>query len=141
MHKLLPAVMLLAILATPAASIGAASATKTVTIKAAAFSPTSVTIKTGDRITWRNGDTKQHQVVSDGGVFSSATLGAGKTYSYTFNNVGTFHYHDGLYPAHKARVVVQARPKPTAVTLAVSSPVVTYGQGVRLSGTVSSGKA
>jgi plastocyanin len=141
MRRLLPAVAILAVLLVPAAGRGAPAATKTVTIKATAFSPTSVTIKSGDRITWKNSDSKTHQVVSDGGVFASPILGAGKSYSYTFNKTGTFRYHDGLYPSHKAKVVVQARPVPTSVTLAASSDTITYGAVLRLSGAVSTGKA
>jgi plastocyanin len=141
MRRLLPAVAVLAVLVVPAAGRAAPAATKTVSIKSTGFSPTSVTIKTDDRITWRNTDSKAHQVVSDGGVFASPILGAGKTYSVTFSKAGTFRYHDGLYPSRKAKVVVQARPIPTTVTLAASSSVVTYGQAIRLSGAVSSAKA
>jgi len=140
MRRLLPAVAVLAVLVVPAAGRGAPAATKTVTIKATGFAPTSVTIKTADRITWKNSDSKTHQVVSDGGVFASPILGAGKAYSYTFNKAGTFRYHDALYPSRKGKIVVQARPVPTAVTLAASSGVVTYGEPIRLSGAVSSGK-
>jgi len=135
-----PAMVAFGLLLVPAAGQAAPAATKSVSIKSTAFSPTSVTIKTGDRITWKNTDSKSHQVVSDGGLFASPILGANKTYSFTFTKAGTFHYHDGLYPSHKAKIVVQARPTPPAVTLALSTPVVTFGQPIQLSGVVSSKK-
>ncbi len=136
----MPVLVALGLLVIPAAGQAASSATKNVSIKSGGFSPTSVTIKTGDKITWKNVDSKTHQVVSDGGLFASPILGGSRTYSYTFNKTGTFRYHDGLYPSHKAKIVVQARPIPPAVSLALSSPVVTFGQPIRLSGVVSSKK-
>jgi plastocyanin len=137
MRRLLPFVFAVAALAAPG---GVNAATKTVTIRAGGFNPAAVTIKTGDQITWRNADSKAHQVVSDSGAFLSPTLAAGKTYSLTFGQTGTFRYHDGLHPALKARVVVQARPIPPAVSLTPSAGTVTYGESIRLSGAVSSGK-
>jgi plastocyanin len=140
-RKLLPAVVALGLLLIPAAGQAAPAATRNVSIKSGAFSPTSVTIKTGDKITWKNTDSKSHQVVSDSGAFASPILGANRTYSFTFTKTGTFRYHDGLYPSHKAKIVVQARPTPPGVSLALSSPVVTFGQRIQLSGVVSSKKA
>jgi plastocyanin len=138
---LLLAVVAFGLLLVPAAGQAASAATKNVSIKSGGFSPTSVTIKTGDKITWKNADSKSHQVVSDGGVFASPILGASRTYSYTFTKTGTYRYHDGLYPSHKAKIVVQARPQPPTATLAVSSSTVTYGSVIRLSGAVSTAKA
>lgn len=140
-RRLLPAVVAFGLLLVPASGQAASAATKNVSIRAGAFSPTSVTIKTGDKITWKNADSKTHQVVSDGGAFASPILGANRTYSFTFTKTGTFRYHDGLYPAHKAKIVVQARPTPPGVSLALSTPVVTFGQPIRLSGVVSTKKA
>ena len=117
----------------------ASQATKTVTIKATAFSPTSRTIATGDAIKWTNADTKNHQVIANNGSFASATIAPGKSYTHTFNTAGTFKYHDALHPALTGKIVVTGPPP--AVTIGAAAPLITYGQTTSLSGTVSSQKA
>jgi plastocyanin len=113
----------------------ALAATKTVQIKAAGFAPTRVDIVSGDAVRWINVDTVNHQIVSDTGLFASAILRPGQTYTRTFNQGGTFRYHDGLEPAEKGRVVVTGPPP--SVSIGASAPIVTYGSGLTLSGVVS----
>jgi len=117
----------------------APSATATVRILSTKFTPASVTITAGDAVTWRNDDTKNHQVVANGGQFASPILAPGKTYSHTFGSAGKFAYHDALHPTLKGSVTVKGAP--AVVTLAASAPVVRYGTQVTLSGTVSSKKS
>jgi plastocyanin len=117
----------------------AASATTTVQIKRSGFAPASITINQDDSVTWTNTDTIDHQVVANGGSFASPILGAGKSWTHTFNRGGTFRYHDSLHPGLKGTVVV--RGAPPQVTLATSAPVVKFGGTVTLSGTVSNKKA
>jgi plastocyanin len=117
----------------------ASTATKTVLIKRTAFSPASLTIKTGDTVNWVNSDTRDHQVVSNNGTFVAPILGPGRAYAYQFQAAGTYHYHDGLNPALKATIVVTGPPP--AVSIGASSPIVVYGESVALSGTVSSRNA
>jgi plastocyanin len=117
----------------------AATATTTVQIKRSGFAPASITINQDDAVTWTNTDTIDHQVVANGGSFASPILGAGKSWTHTFNRGGTFHYHDSLHPALKGTVVV--RGAPPQVTLATSAPVVKFGGTVTLTGTVSNKKA
>jgi plastocyanin len=135
--------VLLALVAVAALVVGAAPAapasTATVQIKRSSFSPTTETIKTGDTVKWVNTDTQNHQVVSNNGSFVSPILGPGKTYSHRFNASGTYRYHDGLNAT--VRGVVKVTGPPPAVTAGVSVPIITYGQQVVLSGTVSSGNS
>ena len=131
------AVAALAVGATPA--MPASTATATVQIKRASFVPTTAKIKTGDSVKWVNTDTQNHQVVSNNGSFVSPILGPGKTYSHHFTAAGTYRYHDGLNPSVKGAVSVTGPPP--AVTAGVSLPIIVYGQGVSLSGTVSNGQA
>jgi len=113
----------------------ASTATSTIQIKTTGFVPATVTINQNDTVTWTNTDTKDHQVVANGGSFASPILAKGKSYSHIFRGGGTFRYHDGLYPALKGTVTV--RGAPPAVTLAVSAPVVKFGTQVTLTGIVS----
>ena len=133
----LPLVAVAALVA--GAAPAAPASTATVQIKRSSFSPSSVTIKTGDTIKWVNTDTQNHQVVSNNGSFVSPILGPGKTYSHRFNASGTYRYHDGLNATVKG--VVKVTGPPPAVTVGVSLPIIVYGQQVVLSGTVSSGNS
>ena len=66
----------------------ASTATSTVQIKSTGFVPAAVTINQDDSVTWTNTDTKDHQVVANGGSFASAILTKGKTYTACFPRRG-----------------------------------------------------
>ena len=117
----------------------ASTATSTVQIKSTGFVPAAVTVNQNDSVTWTNTDTKDHQVVANGGSFASAILKPGKTYTHAFRAGGTFRYHDGLHPTLKGTITV--RGAPPQVTLATSVPVVKFGTQVTLSGAVSNKRA
>jgi plastocyanin len=118
---------------------GALAATKTVDIKRSAFSPATVSIVAGDRVTWRNTDTRDHQVVSTTGAFASPVLRAGRTYTFTFDVAGTYRYRDALVPSSTGTIRVSGPPP--SVTLATSLPQITYGQKVTLTGQVNNKRA
>lgn len=113
----------------------ALAATKNVQIRAGGFVPQRVEIATGDAIKWTNVDKVNHQVVSTNGLFASAVLRPGQTYTRTFNQGGTFRYHDGLKPTERGAVVVKGPPP--SVSIGATAPIVTYGTGIALSGVVS----
>ncbi len=58
-----------------------------------AYTPKNINASVGDTVTWVNTGTHPHTVTADGGVFSSATLQQGQSFSYTFTSTGTFPYH------------------------------------------------
>jgi plastocyanin len=89
---------------TPAPAPSATSAS--VIISNFAFSPVTLTIHKGTKVTWTNNDTVTHTVTGDNGGPSSSPLGQGDTYSYTFNTVGSFPYHCSIHPYMKATVKV-----------------------------------
>src|SRR5580765_4610790 len=131
---LLTATTLALVLAAPASS-----ATVTVSIKRAGFTPKTVNINQGDSVTWTNNDTINHQVVANNCSYASPILGAGKSWTRTFQSGGTFNYHDSLHPGLKGTVVVKGAPP--QISLVASAPVVKYGGTVTLSGAVSNKKA
>ena len=113
----------------------ALSATKTVDITQAGFTPNKVTIEFGDTVTWTNKDTANHQVLADQAAFpTSPVLQPNQTYSYKFTKSGSFGYRDALNTKHRGTVVV--RP---GVSLTAAPATVAYGQSATLSGLVSSG--
>ena len=65
-----------------------------------AFYPAKLTIKVGERVTWKNEDTMNHTVTNIG------RLKPGQTWSYTFTNEGSFHYHCTIHPKMVGVVVV-----------------------------------
>jgi plastocyanin len=71
----------------------------TVDIKNFAFSPVTVTISNGQTVTWTNMDSVSHTVTSTTGVFDSGPISPGQTFSYTFNNAGTFEYSCTIHPS------------------------------------------
>jgi len=84
------------------------STTSSVTIQNFAFSPANITVKKGTTVTWTNKDSTPHTVVEtdgqDGPV--SDNLANGKSYSFTYNNVGTYKYHCSIHPNMVGTVTV-----------------------------------
>ena len=68
----------------------APSATTTIQAVDNAFSPKTVTVSVGDRVTWRNAGQAPHEVRSS--AFSSGNMNAGATWSWTATRAGTFSY-------------------------------------------------
>jgi plastocyanin len=116
-----------------------------VTIGAAGFVPSTVTINQGDTVTWTNTDVATHQVVSSKAGLSSPVLSKGQSFSFVFKDAGNFPYHDALHKNLKGSVTVtKTTPPPPgagSVTLAASSLQVVFGGTVTLSGAVSNKKA
>jgi plastocyanin len=131
MKRLSPAILvaIAVILVTPAAS-----ATKTVDITAAGFTPNRLTIEFGDTVTWTNKDTANHQVLADQGAFpTSPVLGPNQSYSHTFTRSGNFSYRDPLNRNRRGTIIVR-----TGVSISATATPVVYGQSKTLSGLVSS---
>ena len=82
------------------------SVTHAIAIQNFAFSPSSVTIKKGDRIMWTNKDAVVHTATSDTGNFDSSSLSTNKNYNRTFNTVGTFTYHCTPHPFMEGTIIV-----------------------------------
>jgi len=78
----------------------------TVTIKDFAFTPSTLTIKRGANVTWMNDDTATHRIDSDTQLFKSNDLNKGETFTYQFNDTGTFSYHCGIHPDMKGTIIV-----------------------------------
>ena len=83
----------------PAAAAG--TKVKHVTIENFAFTPRTITVKAGTKVTWKNADSAAHRVASTDsikttanvtGMFSSSSLSKGRSFSFTFKKKGTFFY-------------------------------------------------
>ena len=78
-----------------------------VVMKGFAFDPASMTIKAGESVTWTNQDPADHTVVADKGEFKSSTLANGATFTFKFDQAGTYAYHCGIHPSMTGTVVVK----------------------------------
>lgn len=81
-----------------------------VEIKDYAFTPATIKVKAGTTVTWTNKDTVQHDVVADkesDDAPKSKLLAKGESYSFTFNQVGTYGYHCSPHPFMKGTVIVE----------------------------------
>lgn len=76
-----------------------------VNIQNFAFSPATLTVKKGTTVTWTNNDPAQHQIKS--ATFNSSQLSKGQTFSFTFNNVGTFDYSCAIHPSMLGKIIVE----------------------------------
>jgi len=63
-----------------------------VNIKDFNFVPATAEVPMGTTVTWVNDDNTPHTVTSVSGSFDSGSIESGKTYSYKFNQAGTFEY-------------------------------------------------
>ena len=80
----------------------------TVEIKNFSFNPSTITIKTGTKVTWANNDSVAHTVTSDSGNLLNSTLIApGQSFSFTFTNPGSTNYHCTPHPTMKGSIVVE----------------------------------
>lgn len=78
-----------------------------VTIENMAFSPTTLTVKVGDSVTWTNKDSFEHTVTADDGSFDTGAIGSGQSKSVTFDKAGIFTYHCNIHPNMTATIVVE----------------------------------
>lgn len=83
-----------------------APVTHNITIQNFAFSQKSITLKKEDMVMWTNKDSAPHTVTGESGGLSSPTLNANGTYSFTFNNTGTFNYHCAFHPSMTGTIIV-----------------------------------
>lgn len=78
-----------------------------VTISNYAYSPSTITVKVGDTVTWTNQDSVQHSATADDKSWDTGLLAQGKSGSVTFSKAGTFTYHCSIHPMMHGTVIVQ----------------------------------
>ena len=72
-----------------------------------AFDPKAVTVKVGQKVTWTNDDTVDHNVTSQSGeTIKSDNFGKGSTFSFTPTKAGTIKYVCTIHPGMTATLTV-----------------------------------
>jgi plastocyanin len=133
MRKLVMAAVAVAVLAVGSTALAGSAGVK---ITSAGFSPADVSVQTGDSVDWTNSDTVRHQVAVSGSP-CVLSLEPNQSGSCTFPAAGTFSYSDPTASGagFTGHVTVAGT---RSVTLTSSRTLNIFGDGVTLSGTVSS---
>jgi len=76
------------------------------------YTPSKITIKQGSPITWINEDSAFHSVTSGfyddpNELFDSGYLDPQESFTFSFEDVGTYNYFCMLHPWMKGQVIVQ----------------------------------
>lgn len=92
--------------ALPAAAFGSA----VVVIRDFTFSPSTVRVRPGTKVTWVNcgaAGADSHTSTADAGKWTSPLLAPGATYTTELATAGTFTYHCEPHPGMRGSVVVE----------------------------------
>ncbi|MGZ3410060.1 MAG: cupredoxin domain-containing protein [Xanthobacteraceae bacterium] len=84
----------------------AAAKAATVTIDNFSFSPETLTIKLGTKVTFVNHDDIPHTVVAVDKTFKSKALDTDDSFEFTFTTAGDIDYFCSLHPHMKAKIIV-----------------------------------
>lgn len=144
MRRILIPLLAVAVLA--AADVAAGGSSKTVTISKTGYTPTAVSIVTGDTVVFNDTDTVSHTVQfnSTAGMKCTAAvplvIPAAGSASCTFSNTGKFRFSDPASnkKAFRGTITVAA---PLVSSLAAAPKSVVYGSKSTLSGKLSSGQS
>ncbi|MDQ6633241.1 MAG: cupredoxin family copper-binding protein [Gemmatimonadota bacterium] len=72
------------------------------------FTPPSLTVKAGTRVTWINSDDVPHLIVSTRNAFkASPVLDTDQRYAVAIGKSGTYEYFCSLHPKMQGRIVVE----------------------------------
>ena len=82
--------------------------TAKVTVDNFAFTPASLTIKPGTKVTFVNHDDIPHSIVCVALKMRSKALDTDQSFEFTFATEGSFDYFCGLHPHMKGKIIVAA---------------------------------
>ena len=92
---------------TSSSSAGASGAGVEIKMQNIAFSPKSTTVKVGQKVTWTNDDSTDHNVTANSGAdFKSKDFGKGATFSFTPDKAGTIKYVCTIHPGMDGTLTV-----------------------------------
>jgi plastocyanin len=78
-----------------------------ITIDNFSFAPMQIEIAAGTQVTWINKDDVPHTVVSIDHKFKSRALDTDESFSFTFQDPGTYEYFCSVHPKMTGRIVVK----------------------------------
>jgi plastocyanin len=107
MRTLLALALVAAIVPVPAASSPPAAAVM-VHIKDDAFTPATLTVMAGARVTFVNDDDDAHTATADDQSWDSEGLNLGQRWTHAFGKAGTVKYHCTVHPNMHGTIVVRS---------------------------------
>jgi plastocyanin len=77
-------------------------------IKDFAFNPQTITVKSGEKVTWLNRDEEPHTIVSVGKQFKKSTaLDTDQEFTITAGVPGTYEYFCSVHPKMTGTIIVE----------------------------------
>ncbi len=101
------ALVLLSALPLPAETKNTKTEPNAVKIDNFSFTPQTLTVRTGTKVTWTNKDDVPHTVTSTDKKFKSGVLDTDDQFSFTFSAPGTYSYFCSVHPHMTGKIVVQ----------------------------------
>jgi plastocyanin len=72
------------------------------------FAPNPTTVTVGQRVVWKNVDTRTHDIIQDANLFTTPVIATNASAdAVTMSTRGTFTYHCGIHPSMTGTVIVQ----------------------------------
>jgi plastocyanin len=71
------------------------------------FQPTSLKVKAHATVTWVNQDEEPHTVISETGLFHSSAMDTHESFSFKFENPGTYRFLCSIHPRMTGTIVVE----------------------------------
>jgi plastocyanin len=72
------------------------------------FAPSPTTVTVGQRVIWKNIDTRTHDIIQDSNSFTTPNIApGGGADPVTMSTRGTFAYHCGIHPSMVGTITVQ----------------------------------
>ena len=103
------------------------SAVFNINIQSFAYTPSPVSINIGDTVTWTNHDGATHSTTDNNNAWAS-DLSPGNSFSYTFNNPGTYNYFCRFHPGMVGTVEVAGQGTTDPMTCLFSWAETNYPQ-------------
>ena len=72
------------------------------------FAPSPASVGVGQRVIWKNIDSRNHDIIQDANSFTTPVIAAGGAADpVTMSTRGTFTYHCGIHPSMVGTITVQ----------------------------------
>jgi plastocyanin len=78
--------------------------------------PKDINITTGTTVTWVNDDVRPHKITDTRRRFYGDRFLPGESYSYTFDEEGTYYYFDVIFFSLKGKIIVEESEDLSAIT-------------------------
>jgi len=80
-----------------------------VDIRDFAFSPRTLVISVGSKVTWKNEDEEPHKLAETNHAFMSPPLDTGEGFAYEFRTVGKYEYFCTIHPHMTGEIIVESK--------------------------------